>query len=430
MEPLRKYLYVAKKDLFHLCRSITGEGVRKTFKVIKSHFPSLKIKKIKSGTKVYDWKIPPEWNVREAFVMDKFKTKIIDFNKSNLHLVNYSIPQDREVYKKELLEKLYYNNKNSDAIPYKTSYYFRDWGFCVSKKQRKKIISKYKNKDKFKIFIDSKLNKKGKLNYAELFLPGKSDQEILISTYICHPSMANNELSGPIVSMALINFFQKRKLNKGIRFIFIPETIGAVGYISKNLNNLKKNLIAGLQLTCVGDEREYSYLPTKYQDQLIDNIITRAYKKNNLKYKKYTFLERGSDERQFNSPHINLPIASIFRSKYGTYPEYHTSKDDFKLVTFKGLNGSFKLTKTIINFLQDSIIPISKINCEPQLSSKKKLLKIINKNKVINSRNILNFLQYCDGKNNLEMISDNINLNLTKTYKIFRVCKLFKLVKF
>ena len=189
-------------------------------------------------------------------------------------------------------------------------------------------------------------------------------------------------------------------------------------------------MIAGLQLTCVGDEREYSYLPTKYQDQLIDNIITRAYKKNNLKYKKYTFLERGSDERQFNSPHINLPIASIFRSKYGTYPEYHTSKDDFKLVTFKGLNGSFKLTKTIINFLQDSIIPISKINCEPQLSSKKKLLKIINKNKVINSRNILNFLQYCDGKNNLEMISDNINLNLTKTYKIFRVCKLFKLVKF
>ena len=152
-------------------------------------------------------KFPPN-GMYEAFVMDKFKTKIIDFNKSNLHLVNYSIPQDREVYKKELLEKLYYNNKNSDAIPYKTSYYFRDWGFCVSKKQRKKIISKYKNKDKFKIFIDSKLNKKGKLNYAELFLPGKSDQEILISTYICHPSMANNELSGPIVSMALINFFK------------------------------------------------------------------------------------------------------------------------------------------------------------------------------------------------------------------------------
>ena len=429
MDKLNKYLNIAKKDLFYLCRSITGEGVRKTFKVMKKHFPKLRIKRIKSGTKVFDWKIPPEWHVRKAYVMDKFGKKIIDFDKNNLHLINYSTPQDREVNKKNLLLKLHYDLKNSDAIPYKTSYYVRDWGFCITKKQRNEINSKYKDLDKFKIKIDSKLDKNGYLNYAELFLPGRSKQEILISTYICHPSMANNELSGPIISMSLINFFKKQKLDKGLRFIFVPETIGSVCYLQKNINYLKKYVVAGLQLTCVGDERQYSCLLTKYQDQLIDRIIVKTYKKLNLKFKKYNFLERGSDERQYNSPHIDLPIASIFRSKYGTYPEYHTSKDDFKVVTLKGLKGSFKVAKKIIITLQNSIIPISNNKCEPQLSSKKNLSKLIKKNKVVNSRNILNFLQYCDGKNDLELIAKNINLKLSDTKKIFKTCKNYNLIK-
>ena len=222
---------------------------------------------------------------------------------------------------------------------------------------------------------------------------------------------------------------KKKKLEKSLRFIFVPETIGAIGYLHKNLNNLKKNVIGGLQLTCVGDERQHSCLLTKYQDQLIDKIILKNYKKLNIKFKKYTFLDRGSDERQFNSPHINLPIASIFRSKYGTYNEYHTSKDDFKLVTLKGLQGSFNLVKKIIFDLQQAIVPISKIKCEPQLSSKKNLLKILNKNKLINSRNILNFLQYCDGKNNLEMIAKNIKLNLNDANKVLKTCKNYNLIK-
>ena len=361
--------------------------------------------------------------------MDKFGKKIIDFDKNNLHLINYSTPQDREVNKKDLLLKLHYDLKNRDAIPYKTSYYVRDWGFCITKKQRNEINLKYKDLDKFKIKIDSKLDKNGYLNYAELFLPGRSKQEILISTYICHPSMANNELSGPIISMSLINFFKKQKLDKGLRFIFVPETIGSVGYLQKNIDYLKKYVVAGLQLTCVGDERQYSCLLTKYQDQLIDRIIVKTYKKLNLKFKKYNFLERGSDERQYNSPHIDLPIASIFRSKYGTYPEYHTSKDDFKVVTLKGLKGSFRVAKKIIITLQNSIIPISKNKCETQLY-RKNLSKLIKKNKVVNSRNILNFLQYCDGKNDLELIAKYINLKLSDTKKILKLAKIIISLKF
>ncbi len=429
MSNVKKYLNIAKKDLFFLCRSITGIGVRKTLKIIKKNFPNLQVKSIKSGTKVFDWKIPPEWNIYKAYVMDKYKNIIIDYKINNLHIVNYSIPQDKIISKKDLLLKLHYDSKLHDAIPYKTSYYEKNWGFCVTNRQRKKIISKYRNSDKFRIKIKTNLNKKGNLNYAELFLKGKSKQEILISTYICHPSMANNELSGPIISMSLIDYFKKKKLEKSLRFIFVPETIGAIGYLHKNLNNLKKNVIGGLQLTCVGDERQHSCLLTKYQDQLIDKIILKNYKKLNIKFKKYTFLDRGSDERQFNSPHINLPIASIFRSKYGTYNEYHTSKDDFKLVTLKGLQGSFNLVKKIIFDLQQAIVPISKIKCEPQLSSKKNLLKILNKNKLINSRNILNFLQYCDGKNNLEMIAKNIKLNLNDANKVLKTCKNYNLIK-
>ena len=190
----------------------------------------------------------------------------------------------------------------------------------------KKIQKEYSDKDIFKVVINSNFKKKGFLNYGELILKGESKEEILISTYLCHPSMANNELSGPIVSMGLINYFRNlKKLEKTLRFVFIPETIGSISYLSKNLKQLKKNVIAGYNLSCIGDERQYSCMFTKYNNTPSDEAIIEAYK--NLKIKKfkvYSFLERGSDERQYNSPGVDLPIASIFRTKYGKYPEYHT----------------------------------------------------------------------------------------------------------
>ncbi len=208
---IKKYYKIAKTKLYLLTRSLTGKGTKKTLKIIKKEFPKLKLKKIKSGTKVYDWNIPPEWNINDAYILDKYNNKIIDFKKSNLHIVGYSIPINQYFSKKELFKNLYFLKNQPDAIPYITSYYKRAWGFCVSYNQFKNFDNKYSSSDKFKVLIDSNFNKNGYLNYGELILKGKSKKEILISTYICHPSMANNELSGPVVTMALARELLKKK---------------------------------------------------------------------------------------------------------------------------------------------------------------------------------------------------------------------------
>lgn len=243
--------------------------------------------------------------------------------------------------------------------------------------------------------------------------------------------MANNELSGPIVSMKLINYFNKIKsLNKTIRFIFIPETIGSIAYLNKNLFNLKRRVIGGYNLSCVGDERKHSCMLSKYENSPADDALIEAYKKLNLKYKKYSFLERGSDERQYNSPGIDLPIASIFRSKYGTYPEYHTSLDNFDtVVTKKGINGSYLLAKTAICILLKKIIPKNKILCEPHMS-KRNLYPSISSNNIPKiTKDIMNFLQYSDGKNDLNKISKKINVKMKKIYKIYKILLKEKLIE-
>ena len=297
-----KFYKLGKEKLYTINRSITGNGVRKTLKIIKREFPKLKIIEVKSNQKVFDWRIPSEWNVKSAYVLDKNKKKIIDFKNHNLHLVNYSMAMKKIIQKKELIKRLYSLPNKPNAIPYVTSYYKKNWGFCISHNFKKEIIKKYKNIDKFKIVIDSNHNSKGSLTYGELIIKGKSDQEILISTYICHPSMANNELSGPIVSMALIKNFIKKKPKKTLRFLFIPETIGSIVYLNKNLNELKKKCIGGFNLSCIGDEKKHSCMLSKYQDSVSDKALLSAYKILNIKYKRFSFLERGSDERQYNSP--------------------------------------------------------------------------------------------------------------------------------
>ncbi len=366
------YFNLGKNVLFPICRSLTGSGVRKTLKIIKKEFSNLEIKKIKSGTKVFDWNVPPEWNVSSAYVLDKYGNKIIDFKNHNLHLIGYSIPVNKVIKKKELLKNLYFLKNQPTAIPYITSYYKKRWGFCLTFNQFKKIKNKYSKNDNFKVVINSRLNKKGYLNYGELILKGQSTQEILISTYVCHPSMANNELSGPIVSMGLIDHFSKIKnLKKTLRFLFIPETIGSISYLSKNLNQLKKNIIGGYNLSCIGDERQHSCMFSKYQNSLSDEAILQAYKNLRIrKFKIYSFLERGSDERQYNSPGIDLNISSIFRTKYGKYPEYHTSLDNFKLVTLKGITGGFNVAKEAIKIILNNTYPKSNILCEPHMGKR------------------------------------------------------------
>jgi|TARA_B110000027_G_scaffold93468_1_gene98727 aminopeptidase-like protein len=444
---INKYYNLAKNILFPINRSITGNGTLKTLKIIKEQLPILKIKKIKSGLKVFDWTIPEEWNVKEAYILDKFGNKIIDFKNNNLHLVSYSMPYNNTVSKKILFEKLFVFKNRPDAIPYITSYYKKNWGFCISYNQKKFFDYKYKSSDKFKVVINSEFKKDGFLNYGEVYLKGKTKDEILISTYICHPSMANNELSGPIVSMSLINYFNKRKnLEKSIRFVFIPETIGSIAFINSNYKKLKKNVIGGYNLTCIGDDRQHSCMFSKYQNSPSDFSLKKAYKKLNIKYKSYGFLTRGSDERQYNSPGVDLQITSIFRTKFNEYPEYHTSDDNFELVTRKGVLGGFNVAKNAINILLKTIFPKNIIMCEPQMGKRKLYptqgriplaarkmeknyysLLIKEKNK-ITSHDYMNFLQYADGKNSLEEMSEIINISFIKIKKIYKILKKKKLI--
>ena len=427
---VKKFYNLAKKKLFPICRSITGNGVRKTLSEIKKIFPKLKIFQQASQTKVFDWNIPPEWNIKNAYVIDKYGDKIIDFKLNNLHIINYSIPINKYVLKKEFFKHLYSLPRQPEAIPYLTSYYKKYWGFCVTHKQKLSFDKKYKKNDRFKVVINTSLNIKGNLTFGELILKGKTKQEILISTYICHPSMANNELSGPVVSMSLINYFlRKKNLKKTIRFLFIPETIGSITYLSKNLNYLKKNVVGGFNLSCIGDDRAYSCMTTKYGNTLSDKAIISAYKKLKIKFKKFSFLNRGSDERQYNSPGIDLPIASIFRTKYGDYPEYHTSLDNFDIVSIKGLTGGFKVTKTAINLLLDMVIPKTTILCEPQMSKRNLYPSLSTKNASKVVRNYMNFIQYADGKNDLDQISKIINLKPQEVKKIYKLLKSKKVVE-
>jgi aminopeptidase-like protein len=427
---IKKYYNIAKTKLFPITRSLTGDGVKKTLNIIQKELPKLKIKKFKSGTKVFDWNIPEEWNVTDAYVIDKYNNRIIDFKKNNLHLVGYSIPINKNITKKELFKNLYFLKNQPKAIPYITSYYKRRWGFCISYNEYKILDKRYSLNDKFKVVINSNLNKKGNLNYGELILKGKSKKEILISTYICHPSMANNELSGPIVSMGLINYFKNKKLNKTLRFVFIPETIGSISYLSKNLKYLKENVIGGYNLSCIGDERQHSCMFSKYQNSPSDEAVIEAYKLLKIKnYKVYPFLKRGSDERQYNSPGIDLKISSIFRTKYGEYSEYHTSLDNFNLVTLKGCVGGFNVARKSIEILLERIYPKCKIMCEPQMGKRGLYTTLSTKNENKLTRSYMDFLQYADGTNSLEKISNLIKLDLKSVKKINGMLNKNKLLK-
>lgn len=345
----KKTLFKWAKDLFPINRSLTGKGNLETLNYIKEILPNLKIKKIKSGTLINSWKIPKEWEVNEAFIEDSKGNKILDFKKNNLHLVGYSSAKSQLINFKDLSKKIHYLKNQPNSIPYVTSYYKKDWGFCMSYNQFKKL----NKKEIFKVKIDSKF-KKGNLIFGESFFPGKTKKEILISTNICHPSMANNELSGIIVSTALGKFISRMKNRYySYRILYLPETIGSIGYIQKNKIKLKKNVIAGFVVVCVGDHKAWSFLESPSGNTLADNVSKYILKKEKIKYNKYDYQnDRGSDERQFCWPGIDLPICSIMRSKYATYKEYHTSNDNLKFISPTGLWESFYLYKKIFECLE------------------------------------------------------------------------------
>ena len=406
------------KRIYPIHRSITGKGVLKTLQEIRKEIPKLKICSLNSGLKVFDWKIPPEWNISDAYIANLDGKKIIDFKENNLRIVNYSSPIDKILTKTELLKHIHTIPNRKNSIPYITSYYKKYWGFCLKHTELKLLHEK-----KYKVVISSKFNNKGKLHYGEFLIKGRSKKEILIHTYICHPQLANNEISGPTITTYLAKYFSKKLNNFSLRFIFVPETIGAISYLKLNLNKLKDKVLGGYVITCVGDNRNYSFLETKDQNSLSNKIAKKMFKKLKIKYKKYSYLKRGSDERQYNSPGINIPIASIMRTKYGMYPEYHNSDDNFNVVTQKGLIGSFNFIKKVIEKFDDTVIPIAVHKCEPFLS-KRNLYPTISTGKISKlNQGLLDFLSYCDGTNDLDDIEKKIKLDKAIVKQIFKILK-------
>ena len=389
------------KDLFPICRSITGEGVRETLNYLKARNPQLTIHSISSGKKVFDWTIPDEWTIRSAFIEDESGNRIVDMSTNNLHVIGYSEPVDEFMPLKKLEQNLYSLPDQPDAIPYITSYYKKRWGFCLTHKQRESLKDGI-----YHVVIDSE-KKPGVLNYADLIIPGKSSKEVMLSTYVCHPSMANNELSGPVVTSMLAEWISTLKDNfYSYRFIFIPETIGSIAYLSKNIDHLKKNVVAGFNISCVGDERCFSFLPSRNGNTQSDRVARHVLRNLDANYKRYTWLDRGSDERQYCAPGVDLPISSIMRSKYGEYPEYHTSHDDLSLVTPKGLRGGFNAIRKSIEIIEKNHIYISKILCEPQMGKRELYPTLSGMGISENVEIMMNFLSYCDGTNDLLTISE------------------------
>ena len=407
------FCYGLAKDLFPICRSLSGPGVRETLVYLKKHMPNLEIHEVPSGTQAFDWTVPNEWIIRDAYITDENDQKIISFKDNNLHVIGYSEPVDRWVSLEELNNHLYSLPDQPDAIPYITSYYARRWGFCMSHNQRQNLKS-----GRYRVVVDSEL-KSGVLNYADLLIPGDTEQEILLSTYICHPSMANNELSGPVVTTALARWLTSIKNRRyTYRIVFIPETIGSIVYLSRNLEHLKRHVVAGFNVTCIGDDRCYSYLPSRAGNTLSDRAALHVLKHIDPEHKQYTWLDRGSDERQYCAPGIDLPIATIMRSKYGKYPEYHTSLDDLNVITPRGLEGGYNALRQAIQIIENNVFLKVTVFGEPQLGKRGLYPTLSTKESGDQVRAMMNLISYCDGNHTLLEIADIIGESASELVEI------------
>ena len=412
------------KRLYPICRSLTGNGNRLTLQILSETVSSLKAYEIPSGTDVFDWTIPREWNCSDGYLLAPDGSKVVDFKDSNLHVLGYSVPVDEYLTLEELQEHLYSLPEQPDWVPYVTSYYKDRWGFCLKDKDRKAL-----KHGMYHAVIKSTLED-GSLTYGEAFLPGNSEDEIFFSTYICHPSMANNELSGPCVAAALYEYLASLPERRySYRFAFVPETIGSISYLSRNVDHLQKFVKAGFNLTCVGDDRAYSYLPSRYGNTLADRAALNILHTEHPDFISYSFLQRGSDERQYCSPGVDLPVCSVMRSKYGVYPEYHTSADNFDVVTASGLEGAFTVYKDIIDLLERNYYYTIQCKGEPQLGKRGLYPTISFKGSAGYVRNMINFLTYADGKNDLIGISEIINVSVKELYPVIEkllACNLIK----
>jgi aminopeptidase-like protein len=393
------------EKLYPIQRSLAGPGNRETLSVLSEVVPKLNIFEISSGTKFGDWTVPPEWVIRGARLVDPDGHIIADYSDHNLHVVGYSTPVDEEMSLDDLQAHLHSFPEQPEAIPYVSSYYQREWGFCLTENVRSKLVP-----GKYHALIDSEFVD-GSMSMAELVIEGESSNEILISTYFCHPQMVNNELSGPVVAAHLANWVANLpERHFTYRFVFVPETIGTIAYISRNLEHLKKNLVAGYVLTCIGDDREYSYVESRTGNTLADRVANRVLSEIDPSYQKHTFMSRGSDERQYGSPGVDLPVGTLGRSGVSGYTEYHTSLDDFSVVTESGLHGGFEAVQKCILQLESNEIYTSQSIGEPFLTAYDLYPTMSKRGNIdVNTRTLIDVFAYSDGTRLLADIADQLD---------------------
>lgn len=410
------------KRLFPITRSITGNGNRETLKIL-NEIIELNIEEFPSGMNVFDWEIPEEWNIRDAWIKNSSGKKIVDFKNNNIHVLSYSTPVaiDKMQFQ-ELNSHLYYDIEQPQSIPYKTSYYKKKWGFCLSYND---YVNLFDVDDEYEVYIDSD-HKIGTLTLADYIIKGSIKNEYIFSTYFCHPSLANDNLSGIVANAFLAKALSKKTLKNTYRFVFCPETIGSITYLFNKKDEIK-NSLGGFIITCVGGKSDFSYKKSFLGTHTIDLAVRAAFLTSGIKFKEYEFVPQGSDERQYSSPGFRIPMGSIHRDKYNEYKEYHTSEDNLSFISAHSIYETINLYLKVIEILENNNRFVSNIMfCEPKLD-KYGLYPTIGRTFRSNNECVelseldiilwLNF--YADGNYSLLEISIKMNINFDTLLKIF-----------
>jgi len=397
-------MYGLVTELFPICRSITGKGVRETLALVQQYIPA-EIHEVPSGTRVFDWIVPQEWNIREAWVKDPVGKKIIDLRDSNLHVLNYSAPVHTTVSLDDLKQHLYSLPEHVDWIPYRTSYYNNNWGFCLPHNQLLAL-----SEGDYEVLIDSSLED-GHLTYGEYFLKGETEAEVLISAHICHPSLANDNLSGVAVAVFLASHLSKLSLRYSYRFLFIPGTIGSITWLSLNESKVSR-IKHGLVFTCLGDSGKSTYKKSRQGNTEIDRAVTEVLKKSGEAFEICEFSPYGYDERQFCSPGFNLPVGCLMRTPHAKYPEYHTSADNLDFVRPEYLADSFSKCLAVVEIIEcNQVYWNLNPKCEPQLGKRGIYSQIGGQTDgKIQELALLWVLNLSDGKNSLLDIAERSGL--------------------
>jgi aminopeptidase-like protein len=416
-------MYALIEELYPICRSITGNGMRATLRRLEKHIP-LEIQEVPSGTQVFDWVVPREWNIRDAYVKNSRGQRVIDFQKHNLHVVNYSMPFRGKVSREELKRHLHTLPDHPDWIPYRTSYYQDSWGFSITHRQWQQI-----NEEEYEVCIDSSLEP-GFLSYGEAFLPGKTSDEVLISCHTCHPSLANDNLSGVTLAVFLAKHLQETRRRYSYRFLFIPGTIGAVTWLCLNEQKIS-SIRHGLVLAGVGDQGPLTYKRSRQGLTEIDRAAAHVLKYSGKKHELLDFSPYGYDERQFCSPGINLPVGRFSRSEHGTFPEYHTSADNLGFVQPSSLAESFEVCVSILAILEENTTYLNlNPKCEPQLG-KRGLYRAIGgpANSGVNESALLWVLNLSDGRHSLLEIAERSGMRFAVLHQAAKVLAAHDLLK-